>query len=609
MQAAPPNPETATPAPVQNLPLVRSRPLVGAGRLYLCALASALLLWLSFFPVNWGFLAWFALAPLLALVRAECRPRQVLLAAWVGGLAYYVAAISWMRVAHISMVASWLVLSFYCSLYVPLAITLARRFERDLRLPLIATMPTLWIAFEYFRSWFGTGFSWYLLGHTQHDVPALLQLADLGGAFGLSFLIVAVNVVIFEALWWIPAVRQTFAGRYAAAPCCAASFAVQFALVAVALCAGWVYGEARIAEADFTPGPRVALLQANLDQRLKIEAERSVEARAKAQGVYRDLCLQASKAFPTPDMIVWPETSFPDGWVALAKGINLEGQPAEFRKSLASAQMPARMMAATSKTAVLLGANTVVLDYNQKLRRYNSALLLDPAGNDLGRYDKSHRVPFGEYVPFVDSLPFMKVFSPYDYDYSISPGVDKTRLKLGKYSFGVIICYEDTDPYVTREFAQTTTDGPPVDFLVNISNDGWFDGTQEHEQHLAISRFRAVETRRTLLRSVNMGISAAIDGNGRVLAPAKAMLAQGVQGWDINTSSWSLSMPVANWHQFKQVDAILTVDVPIDSRHSFYAATGDLLPNGCWIAIGLAIGAQFVRRFARRGEAVSAATP
>src|SRR5207249_9926463 len=94
-----------------------------------------------------------------------------------------------------------------------------------------------------------------------------------------------------------------------------------------------------------------------------------------------------------------------------------------------------------------------------------------------------------------------------------------TRFPLGKYTFGVLICYEDTDMYLGREYGVETDDGPAVDFILNISNDGWFDGTAEHEEHLAIARFRAIETRRAVARAVNMGVSAVIDSNGRVLAP------------------------------------------------------------------------------------------
>ncbi len=179
-----------------------------------------------------------------------------------------------------------------------------------------------------------------------------------------------------------------------------------------------------------------------------------------------------------------------------------------------------------------------------------------------------HRVPFGEYVPLRDWLPWMNTLAPYDFDYSISAGREFTRFPLGPYHFGVVICYEDTDPDLARQYVRPDENQPTVDFLVNISNDGWFIGTSEHEEHLAICRFRAVESRRAVARAVNMGISAVIDGNGRIVA-----------------------LPGADWERSKKVEAVLTGVVPIDRRTSLYARLGDWVPWGCWagIVVGLVV--------------------
>jgi apolipoprotein N-acyltransferase len=137
----------------------------------------------------------------------------------------------------------------------------------------------------------------------------------------------------------------------------------------------------------------------------------------------------------------------------------------------------------------------------------------------------------------------------------------------------VFICYESSDPTLAREYVNPAA-GRKADFLVNISNDGWFDGTAEHEEHLAICRFRAVECRRAVARAVNMGISAVIDANGRVVA-----------------------LPAERWADSKKVEAVVTADVPIDTRPSLYAAWGDWLPAACAVALGLGlIGPMLVRR-------------
>jgi apolipoprotein N-acyltransferase len=160
----------------------------------------------------------------------------------------------------------------------------------------------------------------------------------------------------------------------------------------------------------------------------------------------------------------------------------------------------------------------------------------------------------------------MSVFAPYDFDYSIHSGECLARFPLGSYRFGVVICYEDTDPYLARQYARSDAAGPVVDFLLNISNDGWFDGTSEHEQHLAISRFRAVECRRAVARAVNMGISAVIDGNGRVIA-----------------------LPGPSWDRSKKIAAVLAATIPIDQRASVYARWGDWLPWSCWVTIAVGV--------------------
>jgi apolipoprotein N-acyltransferase len=181
-----------------------------------------------------------------------------------------------------------------------------------------------------------------------------------------------------------------------------------------------------------------------------------------------------------------------------------------------------------------------------------------------------HRVPFGEYVPLRDTIPWLKKLTPYpeDVDYNLAAGEVATRFRLpvrGRaYTFGVLICYEDSDAPLAREYVRPGA-GPPVDFLVNISNDGWFMKTAEHAEHLAVSRFRAVECRRALVRAVNMGVSAVVDSNGRVVR-----------------------LPGDTWRSSKGVEAVLTATVPVDTRMSLYAYAGDWLPWACWA--GLAYG-------------------
>jgi apolipoprotein N-acyltransferase len=187
----------------------------------------------------------------------------------------------------------------------------------------------------------------------------------------------------------------------------------------------------------------------------------------------------------------------------------------------------------------------------------------------------------------------MKALSRYDFDYSVEAGERQTRFPQtasGKdrlFHFGVLICYEDTDPTLARRMALEEDDQPAADFLVNISNDGWFDGSSEHEEHLAICRFRAIETRRAVIRSVNMGISGVIDGSGRVFGPQTDRVSEGVHLWDLGNGESELSP--SQWHNFKKVQGVLIATVPIDNRGSLYALWGDWLPMVCWVLVFLGL--------------------
>ena len=299
---------------------------------------------------------------------------------------------------------------------------------------------------------------------------------------------------------------------------------MQLAFVAALLCGTLAYGAWRLSAGRFRAGPAYRPLQGNLDQRLRIAAHRSPEAQATVQAAYTDLCMQAAKLHPRPDLIVWPETSYPGIWVDLLAAYRRHQDQHPDAKTT-------RHRARTAPHGRPAGPNQCAAWPQHRLsspRRRNSAAITPRCcwtrkASICGRYDKIHRVPFGEYVPLRDWLPFMNCFSPYDFDYSIGPGDGLTRAsRSASYHFGVLICYEDTDPFMARDYGVTTADGPPVDFLLNISNDGWFDGTSEHEEHLAICRFRAIEARRAWLARSTWASRAVIDSNGRVIAPVKS---------------------------------------------------------------------------------------
>jgi apolipoprotein N-acyltransferase len=321
------------------------------------------------------------------------------------------------------------------------------------------------------------------------------------------------------------------------------------------------YGFIQLNHPEFTPGPRVAAIQGSVPQGEKMMKGDGLKE------VYGSLHMQALRSSHRPDMIVWPETCFVDDWLEVPPG----QKPTE--RFANDAKYTEMFFAKTPfRVPTLLGLTGYEWE-DGKIWRYNSALFLTAQGNKVGRYDKMHLVPFGEYVPLKETLPFMQMFTPYKEDYSCRPGEHWTRFPLttadGRlFTFACLICYEDSDPYLARQYVAAE----PVNFLVNISNDGWFDGTEEHEQHLAISQFRAIEARRALLRSVNMGISALIDSDGVVIA-----------------------LPRESWSDSKKMEAVVSAVVPIDGRNSWYSRLGDWIPGVCWVLLIVVIAISRLR--------------
>jgi apolipoprotein N-acyltransferase len=607
MQTAP----AAKTMPAPGTPLNWARP--AAWYCFVAATLSGVLLWMCFQPLALGmYLGWFALVPFLVLVRSQARPWFVYSCALLCGLAFFVPALSWMRVADKAMVAAWLTLSVYCALYFVVALYGIRCLE-CWKLPLVVSAPLVWVAFEYVRCFALSGFPWYLLAHTQHELLPMIQITDIGGVFLVSFVVVAVNAFLFDCAYQFPEIRRWFNQSelepyryYSSLEICnrgtlseclfRRNLILEGVGLTISLISTYSYGEYRLGQTYFPPGPTVCLLQSNLDQRLReSNDDRSVQ---KATEHFSALCVRASfNHHPSPDLLIWPETSFPRPWVAVSPKLPLEQVPTQWRDAEIDVRASLRDLAGSyTQIPHLLGMNAHFLDETGRPRRYNSAVFLNARGNVDGKFDKVHRVPFGEYVPLVDWLPFLAWLTPYEGDFGIQAGEKLTRFKLGKHHFGVLLCYEDTDPFMARRYLESSKDEPAVDFLVNMSNDGWFDGSSEHEEHLAVSRFRAIECRRSMVRAVNMGVSAVIDGNGRVLKPT---LVPGTAPpvWLVSEDKLRIpDLPQSQWHEFKQKAGILKATVPIDSRFSFYAATGDWLPIGCWLALLVGTGRAIVLR-------------
>ncbi len=174
----------------------------GSGRMAaVLSILGGLLAWASFAPLEMAPLAWLAPVPWLCLVRLERPTRRMSLAAYLGGVAYFLPAFQWMRLGDPTMYLAWWALAFYLAAYIPLGIGLMRIAVHRLHVPLVVTAPVVWVGLEYLRAHLFTGVAWYLLGHSQYRWLELIQISDLVGGYGVSFVMLASAAAIAG---WIP---------------------------------------------------------------------------------------------------------------------------------------------------------------------------------------------------------------------------------------------------------------------------------------------------------------------------------------------------------------------------------------------------------------------
>jgi apolipoprotein N-acyltransferase len=244
-----------------------------------------------------------------------------------------------------------------------------------------------------------------------------------------------------------------------------------------------------------------------------------------------DLVRKAASSSPAPDLIVCPETMVPAAMNRDA--VNYYTTAKTGQRGMQRFYHELRALTAELNVPLLMGAPAMYEWVNVPTDkpgeyyvlpkvRFNSAYLFDPDTNTSAvQYDKIHRVPFGEYLPWVDSWPwlkrmFIRYLTPYDFDYSLSPGKEYRVFEVGGVKLATPICFEDAVARVARLMVYDGQGEKRCDLLVNLTNDGWYPGSVQGYQHVQIATFRCVELRTPMARSVNTGVSGFIDSLGRV---------------------------------------------------------------------------------------------
>jgi len=451
------------------------------------ALTSGLLLCLSFPKANLGILIWIALVPLLYALRDK-NLQNAFHVGFIAGFLYNAGLVYWIvyvvaHYGHLPLYAGvsvMFLLVIYLSIYPALfCLGVAYFLKRGVRAVLIA--PPLWTALEYVKAHLFSGFPWEDLAYSQHGQLPLIQIADITGPYGITFLIVLVNCIVYDCV--IGFFPPPWGKRRLP------TSEIVIGAVLMALVVG--YGMYRIdtlkdTDRDFNP-VNVLIVQGNIDQSVKW----TPEFQTKTLDIYRNMSVNASKKGVS--LIVWPETAVPFYFQnddELSRGV---------------------VDVTRGTGAWMLFGSPSYERGGERVSFYNSAYLLSPAGHVAGRYDKVHLVPFGEYVPLQNVLFFIDKLVAGAGDFK--PGGGIVPLAMGDHTIGPLICYEAIFPEISREHRLRG-----AELLVNITNDAWYGNTSAPYQHLTMAIYRAIENRTYLIRAANTGISAIVNPAGEIVS-------------------------------------------------------------------------------------------
>ena len=505
----------------------------------LLAALSGILLTGAFPKIGLDWLIWFALLPLLYALK-EMPVRSAFGMGFVTGLIHFLSLLYWlvpvMRTygylpAYLSIAVLCLfaaVLALFIALFSTAMAGLGKTPIRGLIM-----IPISWVALEYLRSFIFSGFPWELLGYSQFNRLQLIQISDILGVYGLSALIAFANGTLFISLLCFT--KSRWQDSHISTRLAAGSIITLVAALVLTL----LYGNWRLTDIDkriaAASKARVAVVQGNIDQAIKWDPAFQIDTVKKYNR------LSASMLEQYPDLIVWPESATPFYFLYDIKPSELvfEG-----------------IYQAT--VDYLIGSPSFVRK-NEVTQYLNSAYLISPQTKTIDKYDKTHLVPYGEYVPFKKWLPFLgKVVAQVG---DFKAGTIGKTLRWKEEQIGVQICYEIIFPELSRAMARNH-----ASLLINITNDAWFGKTSGPYQHFSMTVFRAVENRRSLARAANTGISGFIDPAGRILAATELLK-----------------------------EAALTRAVPLLKAQTVYTRVGDLFARLCMAAVLLVIVFEFVR--------------
>lgn len=453
--------------------------------IFLSVLTSALLI-LSFPNYNFWFLAWIFLIPLFFVLETSSKSKSFILS-YTAGLIFFGSAVSWLTyVTKLGYAVLVFILAFYFGLYGFFGNIILKRFSNSKThfLPILL-LPSLWAALEFARGILLTGFPWAILGYSQYKIPIAIQIAEITGAYGVSFVVVTVNFILYR---YLSAIIGKFNGSNLFRKQDASVLKYETAATLAIVGLMFVFGHSALKKSEIDTGIKLSVAQGNISRDKKWDPREKDFILER----YRTLTKEAAK--DGSDIVVWPETSVP--------GFLFEPDIILYIENLIK----------EVRTPLLLGIVAYSWDGEGDGRFYNSASLFSADGRIEEEYYKIHLVPFGEYIPLERLFPFIRDFINVPVG-DFSRGNEYTIFNISKddciYNYAALICFEDIFPGLVRGFV---SDG--ADFLVNITNDAWFGESSEQLQHAQASVFRAVENRVSVVRAANTGFSCYISPKG-----------------------------------------------------------------------------------------------
>jgi apolipoprotein N-acyltransferase len=538
------------------------------------AIVSGVLVAGVFPPFQFSFLVWVALVPLLAALWSIDGKRP----GWKGfGIGYLAGLASCLIQFNWVSTVSWLgaiLLPAYLAVYWGLFGMFAAKFGNPRRasrpMSLLGTAfshGAVWAGLELLRGWMLTGFGWNALGVAFQEVPLMAQAADLLGVSGLSMALVFFQAVLVQSaklrVW--------------------RDFGIAVAVIGLIA----LYGGVRINTEKNRESIRLKtlLVQLNIPQ----EAARMAWTDLETHQGYEDETLKGLKnASSFPDWVMWPETALTGRILRTETGEWGTWQINHDTIGQVRTAGPFELIYGVNELeAEKVGDQLVMME---KGRAYNSIAVESPTGV-LQTYRKNHLVIFGETIPFVDSMPWLKKIyeqqSGAEYGGSFSEGgsFEPLPVRIGETTVGAIptVCFEDSVPRLTRKFVRP---GPQV--IINVTNDGWFKQSVAAAQHFSYARFRAIELRRPMLRCGNTGVSAAIDTTGSTTHP------------DTGTNQ---ILTDENGSHFTRGSLLTELKIPLNPGVSLYALIGD------WGIMALTAVALAISAANRRTAAIDPSSP